>query len=521
MIRWWLFPILFMLFGGCPSPERPQVRQISRASLLPLAGQRTTPDDLRPSPFPYGVASGDPLPDAVILWSMLDTAAARQDSLVKWQISEEADFAHIHASGTVTTKADRRYSIKVDVRGLQENTSYYYRFKHHLGWSSTGRTRTAPAPDQQLEAITLAVVSCNALEWGHMNAFGKIAERKDLTAVVHLGDYIYEYASGVYGDTSLGRFHEPRHEVVTAEDYHIRYAQYRREPQLRAAHEAHPFICVWDDHEVANDSHLYGAENHNSAEEGDYLTRMTAAKRVYYNWMPIREQASGAIYRRFRFGELVDLHMLDERLAGRKPPADSFAPHELADSSRRMLGEAQLQWLCRGLRESQTRWQLIGNQVLFARLDLKDILPEYAVNLDAWDGYAYEQGRLKDSLWAYGDFNTIFLTGDTHCSWYFDIEDTDGQRIAHELATPSVSSANYDELIGGWDTLAIARYRLYRDNEHLHYTNIKDHGYLSLELGANEAIARFHYSESIRYATRREKSLKTYQIPYVPVNHLQ
>ncbi len=465
------------------------------------------------SPFPYGIASGDPLEDAVILWTMLDTLAARQDSTVRWEISQDPTFGSLAGSGEVVTSWANHYRVKVDATNLAAGASYFYRFRHRKGWSEVGRTRTALAQDA-VEVVRLAVVSCNALEWGYMNAFDRIAALDDLAAVVHLGDYIYEYGSGVYGDTTLGRFHEPRHEIVTAQDYHQRYAQYRRDPQLRAAHRVHPFICVWDDHEVANNSHLTGAENHDAASQGDYLTRMTAAKQIYYDWMPIREQANGAIYRRFDFGQLVTLHMLDERLAGRDAPAESFDPAEVGDTARHMLGETQLEWLCAGLETSQAAWQLIGNQVLFANLDLSKILPEYALNLDAWDGYAYERQRLMDSIALYRNPNTIFLTGDTHCSWYLNINDGDGERLAHELGTPSVSSANYDELIGGWDTLAIASYRLYRDNAHLHYTNIQDHGYLWLELGADHARAEFRYSSTIRQVTAQEKASKTFTLPY-------
>jgi alkaline phosphatase D len=514
MIRWWFFPsLLLFVFGSCPTPDGQEARQVLRSSLQPPVAI-TAVADPPTKPFPYGVASGDPLPNAVILWSMLDTVAARIDSLITWQISRQADFASVLKSDTLFASAKRRFSIKVDATRLSPNTTYYYRFRNHGSWSATGRTRTAPTAGSSPE-VRLAIVSCNALEWGYMNAFGRIAEQLELNAVVHLGDYIYEYASGVYGDTTLGRLHEPRHEVITADDYHIRYAQYRRDPQLLAAHAVHPFICIWDDHEVANDSYTTGAENHDALTEGSYLTRMTSAKEIYYNWMPIREQANGAIYRSLSFGQTADLHMLDERLAGRDQPATSFSPTELGDTTRRMLGEEQFGWLCSELRYSTARWQLIGNQVLFSELDLSDILPQYAVNLDAWDGYAYEQQRLKDSLAHYENSNTIFLTGDTHCSWYFDVNDQHGERLAHELATPSVSSANYDEFIIGWDTLTVARYRLYRNNDHLHYTNIKDHGYLYLQLDSASAQAEFHYSESIRYPTQKEQAITTFNLTYV------
>lgn len=520
MNHWWLFlPLYLLINGGCSSPTETLDSGVTQLGIMPIPTQQAKqlffPEN---HVFPYGVASGDPLSDAVILWSMLDTTAARRDSTATWEISTEADFSDIVKKDSLVTNRELGYSLKVDATGLQPSTTYYYRFGQNGTWSDIGRTRTAPAKTADIP-VKIAVVSCNAYEWGYMNAYEKIAARNDLDAVVHLGDYIYEYASGDYGDTTLGRIHEPRHEVVTLADYHQRYAQYRRDPQLRAAHQAHPFICIWDDHEVANDNNSCGAENHNPTTEGDYLTRMSAAKQVYYNWMPIREQPDGSINRSFSFGQMADLHMLDERLAGRNAPATSFSPEDLLDTNRTMLGHPQFEWLCQSLRHAQGRWQLLGNQVLFANLDLSDILPQYAVNLDAWDGYAYEQGRLMDSLESYGNTNTIFLTGDTHCSWYFDVENNAGNRLAHELATPSVSSANYNEFINSWDTMIVARYRLYRDNEHLNYTNIKDHGYLLLELEDDKATARFHYSKTIRYATTKERAVKKFTIDYdVPNN---
>lgn len=521
MSRWWLLlPLYFFINGSCPGPPDASPTQLS------IIGKQPTPANGQPPPetnqptnndepytFPYGVASGDPLPSAVIIWSMLGPKAAQQDSTAHWQISRDPDFSTIVAQDTLTTYSQNHYRLKVDVTGLEPGTIYYYRFRQRGIWSAIGKTKTAPSP-ASFDPVKLAIVSCNALEWGYMNAYDKIAARNDLDAVVHLGDYIYEYASGKFGDTTLGRFHEPRHEVITLKDYHIRYAQYRRDPQLQAAHQNHPFICIWDDHEVANNSYYNGAENHNSCTEGDYLTRVSAAKQVYYDWMPIREKADGSIYRSFSFGAVADLHMLDERLAGRNAPATSFSPEDLLDTNRTMLGHQQLDWLCGQLRGRSGRWQLLGNQVLFAKLDLSDILPQYSVNLDAWDGYAYEQGRLMDSISTYGNPNTIFLTGDTHCSWYFDVENEAGERLAHELGTPSVSSANYDELIHSWNTLSIARYRLYRDNDHLHYTNIKDHGYLLLALNADQATASFHFSQTIRRQTNKERRAKTFTIAY-------
>lgn len=508
MLRIWLATgVILILITGCPSDEF-SFRTVAR---IPAAYSAPQPPS---GNFPYGVASGDPLPDRVIIWTLLDTATAHRDSLVRWEMSTDRSFQAIVRADTVTARQERHYRIKVDVDGLAANTTYYYRFVQGEETSRIGRTRTAPEGGDAGD-VHLAVVSCNAYEWGHFNAFANLAATDGLSAVVHLGDYIYEYASGDFGDVSLGRLHEPRHEAVTADDYYVRYAQYRQDPDLQAAHAAHPFICVWDDHEVANDSHLEGAENHQPATEGDYLTRITAAREIYYDWMPIREDHSGRLYRSFDFGRTTALHMLDERLAGRTPPASDFDPAHLADTTRRMLGEPQFNWLTHELRTTQTDWQLIGNQVMFARLDLANILPEYAVNLDAWDGYRYEKERLLDSLAIYGQNPPVFLTGDTHCSWYFDIPDRKGGVAAHEIATPSVSSANYDEFIDSWDTLAIARYRLYRDNEHLEFTDLTRHGYVLLHVTPDQLTAQFHYLRTIKNRDCREDRPVTYRIANV------
>ncbi|MEL7160780.1 MAG: alkaline phosphatase D family protein, partial [Bacteroidota bacterium] len=300
MLRW-LIPALLTLYAGCPYPVGSPAIPRSEAQIAARVPLVTS----LPSAFPFGVASGDPLPDAVILWTMLDTAAWRSDSMVYWAVATDRSFQDTIISGQTIARRGRGCRVKVDATGLIPDRSYFYRFRRGEEYSEVGRTRTAPARGTK-PTVNLAVVSCNALEWGYFNAYEALAERADLQAIVHLGDYIYEYASGVYGDTTLGRIHEPYHETVTAADYHARYAQYRRDPQLRAAHRVHPFICVWDDHEVANNSHRTGAENHTDTLEGDYLKRLTAAKQIYYDWMPIREQADGAIYRRFRFGDLAE-----------------------------------------------------------------------------------------------------------------------------------------------------------------------------------------------------------------------
>lgn len=513
-MRLLLLTSLFLAYQGCI--QQPVERSTQQMGLVAgFSGFMPTKTQINTA-FPYGVASGDPLPDAVILWTMLAPEEAAKDSIVHWQISPSPSFETVAKEAYYQTAAAHHYRVKVDAKALYPNTTYYYRFRtQNTAWSKTGRTKTAPATNSE-QAVQLAIVSCNALEWGYFNAFEALAKKPEIAAIVHLGDYIYEYGTGEYGDTTLGRIHQPKHEIISAQDYHQRYAQYRSDPQLQAAHAAHPFICIWDDHEVANNSHLQGAENHQD-NEGDYLLRLTNARQIYYDWMPIREDSSGQLYRSFQFGQIADLHMLDERLAGRTAPAENFHPETLADTSLHILGEQQLNWLCKQLKQSKARWQLIGNQVLFAQLDLANILPQYAVNTDAWDGFRYEKQRLLDTIQAQQYQNMVFLTGDTHCSWYFTIDANKNSPAPtiHEFATPSVSSANYNEFIHGWDTLAVAQYRLFRDNPALQYTNLSDHGYLIVKINAAKLQTEFHYMKTIREQNIQEKTIKTFNVPYV------
>jgi alkaline phosphatase D len=520
---------LFLNFHTCvttPATPDPTGNFSTLASLsLPLTKEQMIAP---PEAFPYGVASGDPLTDRVILWSMLKPELAADSSSVRgsWEIATDPEMQHRVNGGRFVARADRHFRIKIDAAGLTPDTYYYYRFRWRNYVSPVGRTKTAP-PTDGTDTIRLAIVSCNAYEWGYFNAFASLARREQLDAVVHLGDYIYEYATGEYGDTTLGRRHDPPREAVSEADYHRRYAQYRSDPDLQQLHRLHPFISIWDDHEVANNNYTGGAENHQASTEGNYLLRMTAARQLYYDWMPIRETPDGRLYRRFRFGRTADLILLDERLAGRTAPAQSFDPADLQDSSRTMLGARQFAWLQDELSRSTTAWRLIGNQVLFADLDLSRILPEYAVNLDAWDGYRAEKNRLIQFVRKHHIENLIFLTGDTHCSWFFEVpgslteyrQNPSAAVFAYELGTPSISSANYDELIGGWDTLLVARQLLYRHNPHLQYVNLKEHGYLLLEVDTNEARADFYFERDIRQPGPAEYRAKSFHLPHSTTKH--
>ena len=367
---------------------------------LPLVLRAQTVGDRSSSLFRHGVASGDPLSDRVILWTRVtlpDGGASTPVVEVRWRIAGDPALARIVAQGTLHATGERDFTVKVDAGGLQPGRPYYYAFETGGDRSPVGRTRTLPAG--AVDRVRLASVCCSNYPSGFFNVYRCLANREDLDAVVHVGDYIYEFENGVYGDgTGLLRIPEPRREAVTLSDYRIRYATYRTDPDLQDAHRRHPFIVVWDDHELTNDAWAGGAANHNPERgEGDWATRKAAAYRAYLEWMPIRESPGTGIhlYRGFRFGSLVDLLMLDTRgLRDQQAATDAVAA--LADPNRTILGSAQEAWLFDQLRSSQragTGWRVLGQQVMFSRV----AQPGRPVMLsDTWEGYQAARDRVFD-----------------------------------------------------------------------------------------------------------------------------
>jgi len=458
--------------------------------------------------FPHGVASGDPLPDGVVIWTRINSKAEVVD--VEWELARDIAFENVLFSGKVITGPERDYTVKIDVSGLFPDQFYFYRFRGEGGESIIGRTRTAPG--EGVEKMRLAIVSCANYEGGFFNAYGRIADRKDINAVVHLGDYIYEYGPGVYGDTTLGRKHRPAKELVTLEDYRTRYAQYRMDRALREVHRQHPFIMTWDDHEIANNAHSTGAQNHQSDKEGEYSERKSAAQQAYLEWMPLREQPNSQIYRSLKFGNLAELIMLDERLAGRSTPVKSINEPGYKDGTRSMLGEEQYQWFCNQLEGCGAAWKIIGNQVLFSDLNLKEFTPNRPFNLDAWDGYPVEKKRVMNFFNKMGISNLIFVTGDTHASWAFEVPksmskyraDKSGV-VAVEFGTTSISSPNYDERYPVDTVRAIEKQFMGSGvNPHLKYVNLRDHGYLLLTLTPLAAKAEWWYVDTIKRPSKNE-----------------
>ncbi len=462
-------------------------------------------------PFYHGVASGDPLSDRVIIWTRLTPEqTSSTDNPVKWEVATDGAMTSIVAEGIVEADPNRDYTIKLDVTGLQPDTYYYYHFISKGRKSATGRTKTAPA--RNADSARVAFITCTNYEAGFYNALALLARQADLDAVVHLGDYIYEYAAKGYGDPSLGRFHLPDKELITLTDYRTRYAQYRLDSDFQAVHQQHPFVVIWDDHEIANNAFVAGAQNHQE-EDGDYIQRREAARQAYYEWLPIRENVGGQLYRKIHLGRLAEILLLDERLAGRTAPVENLNSEEYLDENRTMLGHQQYQWLTKSLSSSEARWKIVGSQVTFSDFDRrKEGQTEQALNMDAWDGFPAEKRELIRYIREHQIDNLLIVSGDTHCSWAFEVPtsiaaykaDPATNAIATELAVPSVTSSNYDEHQPRNTAAAVVNtYR--KNNPHLKYGNICDHGYLLLEIDTSRIRASWHYVETVKKRSLAEQ----------------
>ncbi|TAE22240.1 MAG: T9SS C-terminal target domain-containing protein [Candidatus Kapaibacterium sp.] len=435
-------------------------------------------------PFYHGVASGDPRADRVILWTRI-TPERDTTLLVRYELATDTAFSRIAKSGEMRTNAERDYTVKVDVTGLEADKTYYYRFIGLGQRSIIGRTKTLPADTAQNPHVRVVIMSCSSYPHGFFNAYARIAERNDLDVVLHLGDYIYEYNASEtsYGGEAgkkLGRVSMPANEIVSLADYRSRYSQYRLDPDLMRLHQQHPMVHIWDDHESANDSYMDGAENHTPVTEGAWSLRKAVSKRVVYEWMPTRENADTLIRRRFSIGRLVDVFMLDTRLEARDaqvPPIGAASEKARRDSlinapNRTLLGKAQYDWLTGGLKESRATWKLLGNQVMFSPISVRgfdaNFISKYSVWLmpfatqlretledafygDVWSNYPRERRRLMQFCSDNAIKNLVIGTGDFHTAFALESRlsaDSSGVAIpnmAVEFMSPSITSGNFDE----------------------------------------------------------------------------
>ena len=381
---------------------------------------RETPR-LAGDPFASGVASGDPLPDGVVLWTRLAADPALPKVVaVRWEVAEDERFRRVVRSGSSPAPSQLGYAVHAEVNGLRPARSYWYRFRAGGHVSPAGRTRTAPANDAAVERFRFAFISCQNYEHGYFTAFERLAE-EDLDLVVHLGDYIYERR---FASAPIVREHESG-EVFTLDQYRARYALYKSDGALQAAHAACPWVVTTDDHEVANNY----AGSVPAVPGGDFLLRRAAAYQAYYEFMPLRRSSlpsgpSMQLFRRLRFGRLLDLHVLDSRqYRSDQPCGDGTKPRcdEALASSQTMLGDAQERWLEGNLRQSRAQWNALANQVMLAQLTRGT--PEGPVySMDKWDGYVAARARLLRILSDTPPSNPIVITGDIHSNWVADIK---------------------------------------------------------------------------------------------------
>ncbi|MFE8987239.1 alkaline phosphatase D family protein [Streptomyces collinus] len=470
--------------------------------------------------FLHGVASGDPLPDGVLLWTRVTPvpeaipgSGAGPDTEVSWTVAEDKAFTTVVAKGSTTATAASDHTVKADIRGLKPGTDYWFRFSAGGTDSPAARTRTAPAHDAAVTGLRFGVVSCANWEAGWFSPYRHLAARGDLDAWLHLGDYIYEYGTGEYGTRGkVVRPHAPAHEIVTLADYRTRHARYKTDPDLQALHAAAPVVAIWDDHEFANDAWPGGAENHTEGAEGTWSARQAAAKQAYFEWMPVRTAIAGTTYRRLRFGKLADLSLLD--LRSFRSQQVKVGNGEVDDPDRTLTGRAQLDWLKTGLTSSDTTWRLVGNSVMISPFAIGSLsadllkplakllgLPQegLALNTDQWDGYTDDRREILAHLRTNAIRNTVFLTGDIHMAWANDVPVDAGTyplspSAATEFVVTSVTSDNLDDIVKVPEgtVSAVAAPVIRAANRHVHWVDTDRHGFGVLDITAERAQMDFY-----------------------------
>jgi len=463
------------------------------AAFQAISSRESALAQLRFDPFAYGVASGDPLPNRIIIWTRVTpqadaTPGSGLGGTVRgiWEVARDAAFTQLAGYGRFTTTAATDHTVKIDVAGLAPLTDYYYRF-NALGVNSpVGRMRTAPANGSTPSSVRFGLVSCSNYEAGYFTAYRHLAAREDLDFILHVGDYIYEYEAGAYGPpgfAGVARVHDPSTEIFSLSDYRRRHAIYKADVDLRALHARYPFITVWDDHETANNSWRDGAENHNNG-EGAWSDRKAAGIRAYFEWMPIRPLAATGsfgevrpIYRRFTFGNLADLFMIDLRQYRDEQVASPQNLPAINDANRTLLGSQQSTWLTQNISTSTAQWRLFGNSVQIAPII---IIPSFItdpqvqgaltaffgvtdftsstptpINTDSWDGYVAARNAILGVIGGLGNPanfkpNCLFLTGDIHSSYAVEIpgNSTNSFSLGSEFVCTSVTSDNVNEILG-------------------------------------------------------------------------
>jgi alkaline phosphatase D len=457
-------------------------------SSLVVQAQNLLPDPNN-KPFYHGVASGDPLPDKVILWTRITPDEPDSPPLnVRWEVASDRYFVNIVKSGAFLTSADRDFTVKVDVDGLSPYSNYYFRFIAPDGTvSMMGRTKTAPSGD--VDNLRMVVVSCSSLFSGYFNAYRKIAERRDLDAVIHLGDYIYEF---IDEDEEI-RVPEPYlQRPQNLEDWRWIHRYYHLDPDMRAAKQQHPFIILWDNHDIS------------SRGRNDFQPSIKA----FYEWTPVRERPGvpeDRLYRKLSYGSLLDIYLLDIQHLREVPQG----VEDFNDPRRKILGDEQMNWFLNDIAQSNAQWRIIGSQKQFGQWSLLGVpgdlgLPLYGGR--AWDGFVSDRNKVLKQLRDFGKNNNIFISGDNHMTFLMDIIENpfDPQQynpngsansIGVEFQPASVSRGNFDETLRG--IIPVSGIRQIENaskafNRHHVFVDFVDHGYGLLDIRKERAVGEVY-----------------------------
>ncbi len=529
-----------------------------------------------PVEFKHGVASGDPGADRMVIWTRISAETAPKDNMgnmdnmgdvkavsmppipVIWEMAADRDFNKIKRKGKTTTDASRDYTVKIDATGLKPGQTYYYRFKVGQYVSPIGRTKTLPAGN--VNTARFAVVSCSNYPFGYFNVYDHIAKNDDFDAVLHLGDYFYEYGKDGYGGKTgakLGRVHNPPHETLSLADYRTRHAQYKSDSASQAVHAAHAFICIWDDHETANNSWKGGAQNHNAG-EGDWDTRRAAAMQAYYEYMPIRDPEPGrareALFRSYSFGDLLTLISIETRLTARSEPLDyadhmeqlqtregvkNFVQNILGAKNRELLGGVQTDYIETALKASKAKkqpWRVMANQIIMARVATANLTPfkdaefideieklftsirayialsplGFPRYLDAWDGFPAARERFYDMVQKAGVRDLLVLAGDTHECWANKLVTAAGVDMGVEIGTAAVTSPGIEAYFG--DAAPEFSRLMNEKNDDVLYHNIGNRGYIDLTLNRKSAQANFISIDTVYKTDYKAFTSKSFKI---------
>jgi alkaline phosphatase D len=469
----------------------------------------------RSHPFTLGVASGDPWPDSVVLWTRLAPEPFDGGGMptanveVAWQVATDQAFRNVVRTGTGLARPELGHSVHVEADGLLPGREYFYRFRCGGETSQIGRTKTAPALGAPVDQLRFGVCGCGHYETGFFSAYGRVADEQ-FDFVFHTGDYIYEGAGDPNRTAGKARLHHGQ-EIYTLVDYRNRYAQYKSDPDLMAAHLSAPFVMAWDDHEVDND--YAGDRDERDTPPELFLLRRAAAYQAYYESMPLRASMipngpNLLLYRHLQFGNLIDMTVLDTRQYRSKQArcGDPVACPELFDVKRTILGESQERWLFDTLASASARWTVIGQQVpTFAR-DMASVNAASRYSVDKWDGYAESRNRLFTHLQASKAPNPIVLSGDVHSHWCADLKadftKPTSPTVGVEFTNSSVTSGgDGTDVQPTWEAMR-------RDNPHITYHSNK-RGYIACTATPSTMRADFRIVDRVTVANQPAHTART------------